>query len=777
MVLSPSSSPVMRVPLGSRVVLSRRRNGSVRYVGKLSNESGEWYGVALDEPKGDNDGTWGKERLFNCMPNHGVFVRRKEIYCVKEPPSLQKGPPSPVTDESCSSSSSTSNASAEQGGDVAGFAAVYPTPTSAEGMASPLARSFKSFRKQLDFISLKTTGAGRTSTETSPATSPTSKTLTSSPGKPSLRPPSPLRRFASFSQGLPVSKSASNTESLTIRQSSPPSPSPSPKLSSVRRTSSFMVSPVDHSEVREADDIVKTVESTTSSSPDRFSSLRKAPINRQSMIDDSSVVVNPAEAGVSPAPQASSADPSEPCGLNLELNGRNEGDAAEPVQVIPSLPVDANVDESAVKTMEKPPPSPRSSAVNRTSSFRVPALDLSHVVDDSRVASITLTSSGRWSPEATRCFKSSFAEDKSDDCHVQPVDGRHSPHSPSSPKRLGSFKVPTIVIPSRADEDSRAVSTKGTPPSSPGRSGSFKALAIAEIQTIDEISGDYHDLLGESPAPSPRDDASEASSAASAPEPRGTGIWSSPQRQRSPQQEHTAVESLSPSKQNADSDGKRPLFFRRTNVGRSSMERRSSYSSIPSSPSSPPKSPTSGGSAFTGSAASRVSRATELEKEISAMRSSHENIVAVLRATNKQHAANVLELRAQVAALTEGNLWLERQLTAKGALVRELRQLEQEQHRDHVSVGEVEKILELKDAQIQTLEREVAQLRQRLARLEADKDSQLHHQFQHFSACRDRDERRINGLRQEVVAMVSGVAIHFCRLRELQVSNSSAFCM
>eukprot|EP00644_Phytophthora_capsici_P007704 jgi/Phyca11/127921/e_gw1.72.35.1 len=69
----------MKVPLGSRVALSRRRNGTVRYVGKVVNESGEWYGVALDEPKGDNDGARGKERYFYCPTNHGVFVRRKEI--------------------------------------------------------------------------------------------------------------------------------------------------------------------------------------------------------------------------------------------------------------------------------------------------------------------------------------------------------------------------------------------------------------------------------------------------------------------------------------------------------------------------------------------------------------------------------------------------------------------------------------------------------------------------------------------------------------------------
>ncbi|KAG6576297.1 membrane glycoprotein [Phytophthora cinnamomi] len=181
------------------------------------------------------------------------------------------------------------------------------------------------------------------------------------------------------------------------------------------------------------------------------------------------------------------------------------------------------------------------------------------------------------------------------------------------------------------------------------------------------------------------------------------------------------------------------------------MERRSSYSSFStSSSSSPPKSPTSNSAT---NAASRSSRVAELEREIAAMRSSHENIVAVLRATNKQHAANVLELRAQVAALTEGNLWLERQLTAKGELVRELREMEKQQQRDTVSVSEVEKILEIKDGQIQTLEREIAQLRQRLARLESDKDSQLYQQFRHYEARRERDEKRVNELRKEVLAM------------------------
>lgn len=77
---SASSSPSnMRVPIGSRVVLSRRRCGFVRFVGKLKHEAGEWYGIALDEATGDHDGSWDNVRYFDCAPNHGVFVRRKEV--------------------------------------------------------------------------------------------------------------------------------------------------------------------------------------------------------------------------------------------------------------------------------------------------------------------------------------------------------------------------------------------------------------------------------------------------------------------------------------------------------------------------------------------------------------------------------------------------------------------------------------------------------------------------------------------------------------------------
>lgn len=145
-------------------------------------------------------------------------------------------------------------------------------------------------------------------------------------------------------------------------------------------------------------------------------------------------------------------------------------------------------------------------------------------------------------------------------------------------------------------------------------------------------------------------------------------------------------------------------------------------------------------------------RVTELEKEISVTKANHENIVAVLRATNKQHAANVLELRAQVAALTEGNHWLEKQLAIKSALIAELQQMESSG--DRVPRDEVEHIIAIKDSQIQTLEKEIAKLKQHLLRIETEKDSILCQQARHARWRQESDEARIAKLREDVLNMV-----------------------
>ncbi|KAJ8578767.1 hypothetical protein ON010_g437 [Phytophthora cinnamomi] len=794
------SPPVMRVPLGSRVVLSRRRNGTVRYVGKLANESGEWYGVALDEPKGDTDGTRGKERYFHCPTNHGVFVRRKEIYCVKEPGNILKGPPSPITDDSSSCSSS---ASTDQLGDLTtGMGVVHST--NSDIPASPLMKTFKGFRKQLDFISLRTVGPGR-SREASPVTSPASSTPSSPSAKSGLKPPSPFRRFSSFTHELPSPGSPTSklAPSDTRRQSAIPL---SPKPSAVRRISSFR-EPGSHP----IDDSIRPVGSASPVSPTRFSSFQQPASTSYSRNEDASVgAANEDDKSPSLAAVPAELSPLVDGSINVWPAASGTEAVVDSMLATPTVAVDKQDDDlhdikGSTSLSSRPADTLTAATIEDSTvedniSVEADAISSSYQTDIASVENSTAeemcftkalnkqsnvpleqpdANSEADAParftfrridisaiprlgdfNAVKRSPAASPRDSTSGCarcshHSSPTDAKLDGSQMSSTERTRSFRLgrsSSFRVPGSPEVSPRRSPASSSENSPSRRSKSLSLLSFDHVDTFDDDSEDGQGSPVGSIAPSPRDDISEAS-AASAPESRVKGL----SLQRSPRcrEELTAIESLSPDKKLVEADngsGDRPLFFRRTNVGRSPMERRSSYSSFStSSSSSPPKSPTSNSAT---NAASRSSRVAELEREIAAMRSSHENIVAVLRATNKQHAANVLELRAQVAALTEGNLWLERQLTAKGELVRELREMEKQQQRDTVSVSEVEKILEIKDGQIQTLEREIAQLRQRLARLESDKDSQLYQQFRHYEARRERDEKRVNELRKEVLAMV-----------------------
>lgn len=65
------------IEIGSRCLLGDGvRRGEVKYVG-LCKEMGNgyWIGIALDEPFGDNNGSFGNKKYFECPMNFGVFVR------------------------------------------------------------------------------------------------------------------------------------------------------------------------------------------------------------------------------------------------------------------------------------------------------------------------------------------------------------------------------------------------------------------------------------------------------------------------------------------------------------------------------------------------------------------------------------------------------------------------------------------------------------------------------------------------------------------------------
>ncbi|KAJ8377017.1 hypothetical protein SKAU_G00075970 [Synaphobranchus kaupii] len=49
--------------------------GTVRWIGKLEGIEGPRIGLELEEPTGFNDGTFSGQRLFQCAPYRGIFVK------------------------------------------------------------------------------------------------------------------------------------------------------------------------------------------------------------------------------------------------------------------------------------------------------------------------------------------------------------------------------------------------------------------------------------------------------------------------------------------------------------------------------------------------------------------------------------------------------------------------------------------------------------------------------------------------------------------------------
>jgi dynactin 1 len=72
--------------VGSRVeVIGKELVGTVAYIGTTLFSSGKWIGVALDEPRGKNDGTVQGKSYFSCAENHGMFVRQSQLKILDEP--------------------------------------------------------------------------------------------------------------------------------------------------------------------------------------------------------------------------------------------------------------------------------------------------------------------------------------------------------------------------------------------------------------------------------------------------------------------------------------------------------------------------------------------------------------------------------------------------------------------------------------------------------------------------------------------------------------------
>nr|XP_023016379.1 kinesin-like protein KIF13B isoform X2 [Leptinotarsa decemlineata] len=82
----PDLSKIHDVPVPDWVVLGEsvlirpyNSSGVVAYIGGTEFASGTWIGVALDAPKGKNDGSIKGIRYFDCKPKHGMFVRADKL--------------------------------------------------------------------------------------------------------------------------------------------------------------------------------------------------------------------------------------------------------------------------------------------------------------------------------------------------------------------------------------------------------------------------------------------------------------------------------------------------------------------------------------------------------------------------------------------------------------------------------------------------------------------------------------------------------------------------
>eukprot|EP00484_Ammonia_sp_Unknown_P030416 CAMPEP_0197036816 /NCGR_PEP_ID=MMETSP1384-20130603/14199_1 /TAXON_ID=29189 /ORGANISM="Ammonia sp." /LENGTH=1484 /DNA_ID=CAMNT_0042467033 /DNA_START=103 /DNA_END=4557 /DNA_ORIENTATION=+ len=80
-----------RACIGDRVyVKNKRQHGTLKFVGIVDFADGCWYGVELEEPMGENNGTSNGRLYFECMDYYGVFCQSKDIQSKRAARQTQK---------------------------------------------------------------------------------------------------------------------------------------------------------------------------------------------------------------------------------------------------------------------------------------------------------------------------------------------------------------------------------------------------------------------------------------------------------------------------------------------------------------------------------------------------------------------------------------------------------------------------------------------------------------------------------------------------------------
>ncbi|ELQ74498.1 Cytoskeleton-associated protein [Trachipleistophora hominis] len=60
--------------INDKIYLGKWGMGTIRYIGTVKGDEGEYVGIELDIPKGKNDGSIDGTKYFTCKNNHGLFV-------------------------------------------------------------------------------------------------------------------------------------------------------------------------------------------------------------------------------------------------------------------------------------------------------------------------------------------------------------------------------------------------------------------------------------------------------------------------------------------------------------------------------------------------------------------------------------------------------------------------------------------------------------------------------------------------------------------------------
>ncbi|UZJ57502.1 hypothetical protein CBS101457_006822 [Exobasidium rhododendri] len=79
---SPKGNAPLR--LHQRCKVASYGRGEILFVGQTSFSHGLWVGIALDEPKGKNDGSIQDKVYFDALPGHGVFVRTSQVETIDD---------------------------------------------------------------------------------------------------------------------------------------------------------------------------------------------------------------------------------------------------------------------------------------------------------------------------------------------------------------------------------------------------------------------------------------------------------------------------------------------------------------------------------------------------------------------------------------------------------------------------------------------------------------------------------------------------------------------